>query len=187
MLDKYRLTVWLMAGAGLRVSEALAVTEDCVRGDVLRVRQQAYECRFVPLKHRAVGDYRDIPLPKFLREEISQHTEAFGSSTVDDQPGVLFRTSRVRVVGDNTYRAAWRRAVRRADVPDCNPHDLRHFFASTALAGGVSLLEVSRWLGHASISITADTYGRLTEDASERARRVMQEAFRPPLRVVQAV
>ncbi|MFJ1916840.1 tyrosine-type recombinase/integrase [Streptomyces sp. NPDC088147] len=42
--------------------------------------------------------------------------------------------------------------------PKCTPHGLRHFFASTALANGISLHEVSRWLGHKSIRTTVDIY-----------------------------
>ena len=34
-------------------------------------------------------------------------------------------------------------------------HDLRHTFASTALAEGVPISEVSRWLGHKSITTTS--------------------------------
>jgi integrase len=34
---------------------------------------------------------------------------------------------------------------------DTTFHDLRHAFASTALAEGVPISEVSRWLGHKSI------------------------------------
>jgi integrase len=40
------------------------------------------------------------------------------------------------------------------------PRSLRHFFASTALANGVPIHEVSRWLGHRSVKTTIDTYGR---------------------------
>ncbi|TPQ16153.1 hypothetical protein FGD71_043410 [Streptomyces sporangiiformans] len=56
-------------------------------------------------------------------------------------------------------------------------HTLCHFFASSAIAGGVSLLEVSRWLGHATIQITADIHGRLTPDAGGRLRSVMDQVL----------
>ncbi|MFB9892083.1 tyrosine-type recombinase/integrase [Planobispora takensis] len=40
-------------------------------------------------------------------------------------------------------------AILAAGVPaDMTFHDLRHTFASTALAEGVPISEVSRWLGH---------------------------------------
>ena len=48
-------------------------------------------------------------------------------------------------------------------------HDLRHTYVSLALQRGVPLMVVSRQLGHASIAITADTYGHLAPDATREA------------------
>jgi len=62
---------------------------------------------------------------------------------------------------------------------DTTFHDLRHTFASTALAEGVPISEVSRWLGHKSITTTVDLYGHLVPEASGRARDALDNAFRP--------
>ncbi|MFI6458732.1 tyrosine-type recombinase/integrase [Streptosporangium amethystogenes] len=56
-------------------------------------------------------------------------------------------------------------------------HDLRHTFASTALAEGVPISEVSRWLGHESITTTVALYHHLVPEASQRARTAMDKAF----------
>ncbi|MDX2934756.1 hypothetical protein [Streptomyces ipomoeae] len=53
------------------------------------------------------------------------------------------------------------------------------FFASTALANGIPIHEVSRWLGHKSIKTTVDTYGHLVPGAWHRGREILQEAMRP--------
>ena len=45
-------------------------------------------------------------------------------------------------------------------------HDLRHTSASIGLASGETLLEVSRRLGHASLSITADIYSDISPDTA---------------------
>jgi len=37
----------------------------------------------------------------------------------------------------------------------------------------VPVLDVSRWLGHASITETADTYGHLMPEAEDRARTAL--------------
>jgi integrase len=39
------------------------------------------------------------------------------------------------------------------------PHSLRHTFATLHLISGESIYYVQRQLGHASISMTVDTYG----------------------------
>ncbi|OAL15975.1 integrase [Streptomyces noursei] len=91
----------------------------------------------------------------------------------------------------STYGYHWRKACVAAGVvtpdkkPRYTPHSLRHFFASTALANGVPIHEVSRWLGHRNIKTTVDTYGHLVPEAWDRCRDVMQQALRPsPVRAV---
>ncbi|MFJ5954033.1 tyrosine-type recombinase/integrase [Streptomyces noursei] len=191
----YRLSVYLQAGAGLRVSEALAFATQCRRAGVLRVREQVSrtahraDCpdRFGPLKHRTPGAYRDVPLPAFLEREIDAHLRRWGATPVDGRD-VLF-ARRGAAAGTmptaTTYGPDFRRAVRAAGLlgrdraPRYTPHTLRHFFASTALAHGVPLHEVSRWLGHTSIKTTVDIYGHLVPAAWERCRQALQQALGP--------
>ena len=64
------------------------------------------------------------------------------------------------------------RLVARTGCPAIRLHDLRHTSASIGLAAGESLLEVSRRLGHSSISVTADVYSHVSpEVAKESAER----------------
>jgi integrase len=75
-------------------------------------------------------------------------------------------------------RQIWKPAIARAGLPgDTTFHDLRHAFASTALAGNVPISDVSRWLGHRSITTTVDLYGHLVPDATGRARDALDRAF----------
>jgi integrase len=54
----------------------------------------------------------------------------------------------------------WQPAFAGAEVPvDATSDDLRHTFASTALAEGMPISEVSRWLDHKPITTTVDLYG----------------------------
>ena len=48
-------------------------------------------------------------------------------------------------------------------------YDLRHTFASTALAAGISLYELSRYMG-ASVRVLEMHYAHLVRDAEETAR-----------------
>ncbi|MGW7435574.1 tyrosine-type recombinase/integrase [Streptomyces sp. NPDC054849] len=80
---------------------------------------------------------------------------------------------------DSNHRIDFRKVVKKTGFGDesCPAHALRHLFAGSAIAGGVSLLEVSRWSGHATIQITADSYGHLTPDAGGRLRSVMDQVL----------
>jgi integrase len=124
---------------------------------------------------------RDVPLPAFLLEAITDHVERLRLSPDD----VLCRTERGTLLGRDYYgKRVWRPAIEAAGLPaDTTFHDLRHTFASTALASGVPISEVSRWLGHRSITTTVDLYGHLVPEASGRARDALDNVFKAALDV----
>ncbi|WP_327153362.1 ricin-type beta-trefoil lectin domain protein [Streptomyces tubercidicus] len=103
---------------------------------------------------------------------------ALGAS-VAGEDGFLLHAHHGSHVLDSNYRTEFRHAVIRVEFSDesWTAHTLRHLFASSAIGSGLSLLEVSRWLGHATIQITADIYGHLTPDAGARMRSVMDGAL----------
>src|SRR5438132_12300398 len=69
------------------------------------------------------------------------------------EAGTLLDESRVRKVFGKTLKAA--------GLPlHFTPHSLRHSFASLLLQQGESPVYVQRQLGHASIQLTVDTYGK---------------------------
>ncbi|WP_369204614.1 tyrosine-type recombinase/integrase [Streptomyces sp. PU-14G] len=72
---------------------------------------------------------------------------------------------------------SWNRAIRRLGMRPYTPHDLRHKWATVTLTNGVSIHEVSRWLGHRSIKVTVDRYGHLTQDGRERCRQVVSAVY----------
>lgn len=72
----------------------------------------------------------------------------------------------------NKLGNAWRRLRVRADLPDVRLHNLRHSFASTALALGENLPMIAKLLGHRRIGSTA-RYAHLEHNAvREVAERV---------------
>ena len=58
-------------------------------------------------------------------------------------------------------------------------HDLRHSCASMLIANHASLKEVQMWLGHSTITTTADVYGHLDESAKNRIGDSMQKLLCP--------
>jgi len=62
---------------------------------------------------------------------------------------------------ESKVRRAMRHVLQQAKLPlHFSPHGLRHTYASLMLQQGESLNYVQRQLGHASINLTADTYGK---------------------------
>jgi uncharacterized protein with von Willebrand factor type A (vWA) domain len=52
-----------------------------------------------------------------------------------------------------------RATVRRALRTGVRLHDLRHTFAVLQLSAGVHFMQVSKWLGHSTFTLTLDVYG----------------------------
>lgn len=70
-----------------------------------------------------------------------------------------------------------REAAEKASLQSVTVHSLRHTYATAALLNGVALKVVSANLGHASIQITADTYGHVTDDAARAGAATVAEAL----------
>lgn len=117
-----------------------------------------------------------MPLPGFVTDAYRQHL----TTHVEPDQNLLFTSPRTKGPLHRAYyrQNIWIPAIRAASLPtDTTFHDLRHSFASTALAEDVPLLEVSRWLGHASITETADTYGHLLPHAIHRTPQALDRAW----------
>ncbi|MFJ2415116.1 tyrosine-type recombinase/integrase [Streptomyces brevispora] len=204
---QYRLTVYLQSGTGQRPSEALAFAAGCRRPGFVRVRWQVSakahraDCRaaFVPLKNHVEGEYRDVPAAPFIEQEIDAHLLRWkpvpvvftGRKGKRRRLEVFFaprQCGKGVMPTASTYAYHFKKACVSAGLVNVNgsakytPRSLRHFFASTALANGVPIHEVSRWLGHRSIKVTVDTYGHLVPRAWHRCREILQNAMRPALR-----
>ena len=63
--------------------------------------------------------------------------------------------------------------LKRAGLPELRFHDLRHTFATHALASGVDAKTLSGILGHTKASFTLDTYAHVTGDMQRQAAQVM--------------
>ncbi len=63
----------------------------------------------------------------------------------------------------------FRQAVRKSMLPKIRLHDLRHTHATLALQAGVHPKVVSERLGHATVSITLDTYSHAIPAMQEEA------------------
>lgn len=66
-----------------------------------------------------------------------------------------------------------KRLLRYAELPMIRFHDLRHTFATHALASGVDAKTLSGILGHTNASFTLDTYTHVTSDMQKKASGVV--------------
>ena len=161
----------LGAFAGLRIGEVCGVQVGDVAFlprtlDVTRQVQRARGggCEVNPPKH---GSERTVALPDALVTLLARHV----GEPHDSGPGRwLFPGPDGGPIPYYTAGDRWRDARDAAGLPGLRFHDLRHFFASGLIAAGCDVVTVQRALGHASATITLNTYAHLWPSAADRTR-----------------
>ena len=90
-------------------------------------------------------------------------------------PTLVFATRNGRPLDPRNVTRELQRVLADAGLPRQRFHDLRHAFATLQLEAGADLFEVSRALGHASITTTANVYAHWTSSMAERSAERMSE------------
>ncbi len=165
-----------VASTGLRIGEALALQAgdvDLERGKIA-IRRAIRKHRIGSPKS---GKARTVDMPPatatVLRDWIN--TVRAEAAIRGQEATWLFPGETGNPQEDKCFVPALRRILKAAGIPrPLRVHDLRHTYASLAIQRGVPLVVVSRQLGHASIAITADTYGHLAPDAGRQAADAME-------------
>jgi len=169
--------------AGLRASElrGLRWSDVDLRGGELHVRQRADRYGTIGRPKSAAGK-RTVPLPPMLVSALREHYLASPKNELD----IVFANSRGHIEHRNSIvERGFHPAQVAAGVVNGDGqakysglHSLRHFYASWCINrrvdGGLELplKLVQARLGHASIQMTADTYGHLfprSDDGAELA------------------
>ena len=69
------------------------------------------------------------------------------------------------------------RFSKRHDLPHINPHAFRHTMASMLYFNGVDSVSISKRLGHAQVSTTANIYAHVMEEADQRNADILADVF----------
>ncbi len=136
---KHRTLVALAYGAGLRVSETMA----------LRVRDVDFSAGLLSVRHGKGNKDRLTVLP---RKVIPDLQILMAGKTSQD---FLFHSERGGKLSSRTAQLVFTRAVRKVGLAkEASFHSLRHSFATHCLENGVDLRYVQTLLGHRRIETT---------------------------------
>jgi integrase len=175
---RFQALIILGAGTGLRISEALGLTNDrvdwirrSVKIDRQLVRDGGAEPVFGPVKDRR-NRPRTVPLPTVVVNALAEHVKVFGLGP----SGLLFTNTKGEPVRRSTFSENWRAAAGPLGIPTGDGfHQLRHFYASVLIRSGESVKVVQKRLGHTSATMTLDIYGHLWEQDEEHTRTAIDE------------
>jgi len=110
------------------------------------------------------GKGRTVDMSLALRDVLQRHdaaTKAQAFTHGQERSVWCFPSLEGTTLDRANVEKAFKRALDKAGLPaHFTPHSLRHTFASLLLQQGESPAYVQRQLGHSSIKLTVDTYGR---------------------------
>ncbi len=154
----------LLARSGLRLGEALALQWEDVHFAERELRVERAIFNGV-LSTPKSGHGRTVDMSKQLTETLrrlqaTQKSEKLRRGLPELSPWVLASTAGTPLDHANVNKA-FKRLLKAAGLQlHFTPHGLRHTYASLLLQHGASPAYVQRQLGHASIQLTVDTYGK---------------------------
>ncbi|MBC7075463.1 MAG: site-specific integrase [Syntrophomonadaceae bacterium] len=123
---------------------------------------------------------RSIPLPKSVLRSLQEHKkeqakEKLAAKYYNDH-GFVFATSTGEPLENrNIVNQYFKPLLRQAGLPETiRLYDLRHTCATLLLAAGENPKVVSERLGHASVTLTLDTYSHVLPDMQEQATNKLE-------------
>ena len=176
---RYRAVIWLGAGQGCRLGEALGMEHgtrcvDAFRLELHVVQQLCYSPQDYGgfyLSGPKAGSAGTVDLDPVVAAALEDHARQFPAVTVElvdittGEPvrrrvPLMFTTTHGNPFTDRTWSREWAGWRDLAGWPKRYGtfHALRHFFATTLITNHVEPQEVQRLLRHKTLRITLETY-----------------------------
>ncbi len=161
------LIILLAVASGMRQGEILGLTWENVHGATLDVKhslQNLPQKRVLKLPKN--GKPRTVAIPAAVADELqawrefqTSYAEKYKGIYSNPQGFVFTNATNGGVVNGCSFTGyIFQEIAAAAGIKGLRFHDLRHFFASSALSRGVPVAVVSEQLGHSNISITYNVY-----------------------------
>lgn len=177
----------LALATGMRLGEILALRweEVDLEKGTLQVRHTVayiYKHGLIESEPKSESSRRSITLPQFVIAEMEQHRihqaqarKKMGSTW--EEHGLVFPNKYGRHFNRASLQNLFKKALRKAGLPDIRFHDLRHSAATILLSMGVPAKVVQELLGHSHISITLSIYAHVLPGMHKEAMSTMDGLF----------
>ncbi len=187
--DRLEALLVLALSTGMRSGELLGLTwraVDLDRGSISVVASLQPTPGGLALmevktrRSRRVIDVEPRVAASLRRHRAAQEMErrVAGDAWESHVPDLVFATFQGRPLdGRELIRKWFRPLLKRAGLPAIRIHDLRHSYASIALARGVHPKVVQEALGHSTIAVTLDLYSHVVPSLQREAAKEMGTAL----------
>jgi integrase len=159
--SRYHPLYYLALTSGMRPGELIALRWEDVSGLVIHVRRSVSlvkgkaELGGPKTKH----SNRLVDIPKDTAQVLQEHIEALREDGLDGS--LVFPSRTGNLLQHGNIGRSLEAFAKQADVPVIRTHDLRHTYASMAIEGGMSVVRLSKQLGHSDPGFTLRVYAHL--------------------------
>lgn len=115
------------------------------------------------------SSYRTLPIPEIVLRLLESKRKASGYVCLDGHDDMFL---------PNHLSSRFINLLERQGFRRIRFHDLRHTCASLLIAERVPLIEVQQWLGHSTLSTTADLYCHLEFSIKHKSAAVLNNLFK---------
>lgn len=184
---KWKMLVHLLLITGARRGEVLGLKWDKVDFSNNRI----YICNSV-LYSADIGVYESTPkteqskryvsLPQdtmdlLRRYRVWQNEEKLRLGEYYQDRGFVFSQDNGNPMHPDSVTDWLKKFSKRHDLPHINPHAFRHTMASMLYFNGVDSVSISKRLGHAQVSTTANIYAHVIEEADKKNADILADVF----------
>lgn len=184
---KWKMLVHLLLITGARRGEILGLKWDKVDFDKNRI----YICNSI-LYSSDIGVYEDTPktekskryvtLPKETIDELRRYRqyqaqEFFKNGIPQSINGFVFSQIDGTAMHPDSVTDYLKKFSKKYNLPHINAHAFRHTMASLLYFNGVDSVSISKRLGHAQVSTTANIYAHIIEEADQRNADILSDIF----------
>lgn len=184
---KWKTLIHLLLITGARRGELLGLKWDKIDFE----NKTLYICNNI-LYSPDVGVYEDTPKTETSKRHIAlptetiallkqykkeQYAEQLRMGIKNCRSGFVFCQYDGKPMHPDSVTDYLKKFSKRNNLPHINPHAFRHTMASMLYYNGVDSVSISKRLGHAQVSTTANIYAHVMEEADKRNAEVLSDIF----------
>lgn len=187
-VDEFYPAFYVCLFTGLRESELLGLTWDCIDFENSRIRvyrqfrrqnfhNEKSVWKFSSLKNKKertiVVPSQVIQMLKNIKAKQKVSQARNNTTCLVDHDFVFTKKNGEFIQTSQLYRH-FKKIVTQMGCPDVRFHDLRHTYATIAIQSGTDVKTVSSNLGHATVAFTMDQYAHVSEMMKKNSASLME-------------